>query len=292
MEPAPITVGLDGSPESLAAALWAADEADRRGLGLRLLHAWILLGGESSTGLPADKDQNYWAKRIVRAAATSVYEHHHDLSVTEDLVAEDPETALLQAAESSTMVVLGSRDLERVESFFLGDVSLQVAGRAERPVVLVRSAAGRARLPADSGLGGVAVGVSLHGPCDSLLEFAFETAAARGAPLHVVHGCPLPVQAYAPWGVDPDVAGEISKEAGEKLSRAVQPWSERNPGVTVTSTVRLGSAARATLAASEGAELLVIGRRRHHPAMAPRLGNVAQACVHHARCPVAVIPHD
>ncbi|NJP82265.1 universal stress protein, partial [Streptomyces sp. AA8] len=137
-----------------------------------------------------------------------------------------------------------------------------------------------------------AVGVSLHGPCDSLLEFAFETAAARGAPLHVVHGCPLPVQAYAPWGVDPDVAGEISKEAGEKLSRAVQPWSERNPGVTVTSTVRLGSAARATLAASEGAELLVIGRRRHHPALAPRLGNVAQACVHHARCPVAVIPHD
>lgn len=292
MEPAPITVGLDGSPESLAAALWAADEADRRGLGLRLLHAWVLLAGEPATGLPPDKDQNYWAKRIVRAAATAVHERHRDLSVTEDLVAEDPETALLKAAESSTMVVLGSRGLERVESFFLGDISLQVAGKAERPVVLVRAQTDRARPLAGTDEGGVVVGVSLHGPCGGVLEFAFEAAAARDVPLGVVHGCPLPVQAYAPWGVDPDVAGEIGKEASEKLSRAVQPWSERNPSVMMTSTVRLGSPARAVLGAAEEADLLVIGRRRHHPAVAPRLGNVAQACVHHARCPVAVVPHD
>lgn len=293
MDEGPITVGLDGSPESLEAALWASDEAERRGLGLRLLHAWVLLAGESGTALPPDKDQNYWAKRIVRAAATAVYERHHSLSVTEDLVAEDPRTALLRAAESSTMVVLGSRGLERLESFFLGDVSLHVAGRAERPVVLVRAGVTGARIPVGAGEEGcVAVGVSLHGPCDSLLDFAFETAAARRLPLHVVHGCPLPVQAYAPWGVDPEVAGEIGKEAEEKLAQAVRPWRERKPDVMVTSVVRLGSPARAALKAAESADLVVIGRRRHHPAVTPRLGNVAQACLHHARCPVAVVPHD
>lgn len=292
MDQRPITVGLDGSPESLAAALWASDEAERRGLGLRLLHAWILLAG-APAGLPREQDQNYWAKRIVRAAATAVYERHHDLSVIEDLVAEDPQAALLRAAENSTMVVLGSRGLERLESFFLGDISLHVAGRADGPVVLVRAGVTGARIPAGAGEeGGVVVGVSLHGPCDSLLDFAFETAAARQVPLHVVHGCPLPVQAYAPWGVDPEVAAEIRKEAGEKLSHAVRPWCERHPGVTVTSAVRLNSPARAALGAAEDADLLVVGRRRHHPAVVPRLGNVAQACVHHARCPVAVVPHD
>ncbi|MFI6471212.1 universal stress protein [Streptomyces sp. NPDC050516] len=36
----PIVVGLDGSRESVAAADWAAREALRRGLPLRLIHAW------------------------------------------------------------------------------------------------------------------------------------------------------------------------------------------------------------------------------------------------------------
>ena len=41
----PVVVGLDGSRESLAAADWAAREALRRGLPLRLVHAWA--GGTS-----------------------------------------------------------------------------------------------------------------------------------------------------------------------------------------------------------------------------------------------------
>ncbi|MFH8787025.1 universal stress protein [Streptomyces roseoverticillatus] len=291
MEQAPITVGLDGSPESLAAAHWAAAEADRRGLGLRLLHAWILLATQPAD-VPPGRDQNYWAKRIVRAAATAVHDGYPGLSVTEDLVAEEPETALLRAAEESTMVVLGSRGLERVESFFLGDVSLQVAGRAERPVILVRTGMGETQRPTAAHEGGVVVGLSLHGPCDSLLDFAFAAAGARQAPLRIIHGSPLPVQAYAPWGVDPDVAKEIRQDVEAKLSQAVRPWAEKHPDVTVISTVRLGSPARVTVDAAKNADLLAVGRRRHHPALTPRLGNVAQACMHHAPCPVAVVPHD
>ncbi|MFE9846149.1 universal stress protein [Streptomyces goshikiensis] len=37
--------------------------------------------------------------------------------------------------------------------------------------------------------------------------------------------------------------------------------------------------------------LLLVGRRRHRPALAPPLGSVATAAIHHAPCPVAVIPH-
>lgn len=42
--------------------------------------------------------------------------------------------------------------------------------------------------------------------------------------------------------------------------------------------------------AAEGAGLLVVGWRKHRPALAPRLDPVAEAAVHHARCPVSVFP--
>ncbi|MDX2784964.1 universal stress protein, partial [Streptomyces caniscabiei] len=38
-----VTVGIDGSPESLAAAAWAAREARLRALPLRLVNVWEMV---------------------------------------------------------------------------------------------------------------------------------------------------------------------------------------------------------------------------------------------------------
>ncbi|GAB2808185.1 universal stress protein [Streptomyces chlorus] len=288
-----VTVGLDGSPESLAAAHWAADEAERRTLTLRLLHAWPLLAPEP-TRIPSEIDQNYWAKRLVHDAKAELHTHHPGLTVIGSLVADDASDALLRAASESEMLVLGSRGLTPVESYFLGDISMTVVARAERPVVLVR-ADERAEEPStfESGAAGgvVVVGLKLHGACDDLLEFAFTTAAVRGVPLRAVHGRSIPIHAYAPWGVDHTVTQKERQDAQKHLSQTLRPWREKFPGVTVTDTIRLDSPARAVVAAAKGAELLIVGRRSH-PVPVPRLGPVVQAAAHHARCPVAVIPHD
>ncbi|MDW4911345.1 universal stress protein [Streptomyces sp. ADMS] len=287
-----LTVGLDGSPESLAAAHWAADEAQRRKLTLRLLHAWPLLAPEP-TAVPSEIDQNYWAKRLVHNAQTELQAHHPGLTVVGNLVADDAQDALIQAASESEMLVLGSRGLTPVESYFLGDISMSVVASAEGPVVLVRAdkRAEGPSTPESGAAGGVVVGLKLHGPCDDLLEFAFTTAAARGVPLRAVHGRAIPIHAYAPWGVDHTVTQEIIQDAQKHLRQTLRPWCEKFPGVAVTDDIRLESPARVVVAAAERAELLIVGRRSHH-APAPRLGSVAQAAVHHARCPVAVIPHE
>ncbi|MFE6740419.1 universal stress protein [Streptomyces tubercidicus] len=299
MEPDIITVGLDGSPESLAAAQWAADEADRRQAVLRLLHAWILLAAEAPD-TPPERDQNAASRQIVRRAVDEVRERRPHLQIIEDLVGSEAEPALVRAAGESLMVVLGSRALGAWESYVLGDVSLNVVGQAEGPVVLVRAAAGRARTPRHASADGtppaprprVVVGVSLNGPCDRMLGFAFDAAAGRGLPLQAVHGRPLPVQAYTPWGIDPDAAKELTKEADIELRDALRPWSERFPGVLVQETVLPESPTRALVQTVFGADLLVVGRRLRRPLLAPRVGPVAHAAMHHVTCPVAVVPHD
>ncbi|MFI7413430.1 universal stress protein [Streptomyces sp. NPDC049627] len=284
-----VTVGLDGSPESLAAARWAADEAEKRNLTLRLLHAWPLLVPESA-GVPPEVDQNFWAKRLVHTARAELGTRHPGLSIVGNLVAEDAQNALLQAASESEMLVLGSRGLEPVESYFLGDVSMPVVARAERPVVLVR-AESREEGPPAAAADRVVVALKLHGSSDDLLDFAFHTAAARGVPLQAVHGHSVPLHARVPWGVDHDVTEEITQEARKQLSTALRPWREKYPRVDVTDSIRLASPAKAVVQAAQGAALLVVGRREHRPALAPHLGPVAQAAIHHGRCPVAVVPH-
>ncbi|MCC0094096.1 universal stress protein [Streptomyces flavotricini] len=289
MEPV-VTVGLDGSPESLAAARWAADEADRRKLTLRLLHAWPLLTPES-THVPAEMDQNYWAKRIVHNAKAELQARHPGLVIVGNLVAEDAQEALLKAAAESEMTVLGSRGLESFESYFLGDISMPVVARAERPVVLVRAGTeGPSSAPDASG--GVVVALKLRGPCDDLLAFSFAAAAARGVPLRAVHGRSVPLHAHAPWGTDHDVTEKITQDAQKLLSDALRPWREKFPSVEVADSIGLESPTKAVVRAAEDAGLLVVGRRMRRPTLAPPLGAVATAAIHHARCPVAVIPHD
>jgi nucleotide-binding universal stress UspA family protein len=288
MQPA-ITVGLDGSPESLAAARWAADEAEKRGLTLRLLHAWPLLAPEP-TGVPAEVDQNYWAKRLVHTARAELQARHPGLSIVGNLVAEDAQNALLQAATESEMMVLGSRGLEPVESYFLGDVSMPVVARAERPVVLVR-AESRSEVPT-APASRVVVALKLHGSSDELLDFAFHTAAARGVPLLAVHGRSVPLHARVPWGLDHDVTEEMTRDAQKQLSQALRSWREKYPQVDVMDSIRLASPAKAVVRAAGDAALLVVGRRAHRHGLAPHLGPVTQAAIHHGRCPVAVVPHD
>ncbi|MGV9225643.1 universal stress protein [Streptomyces albogriseolus] len=284
-----VTVGLDGSPESLAAARWAADEAEKRKLTLRLMHAWPLLAPEP-TRVPSEVDQNYWAKRLVHTAQAELQARHPGLSVVGNLVADDAQNALLQAATESEMLVLGSRGLEPVQSYFLGDVSMPVVARAERPVVLVRGPSdgeGAAPAPAER----VVVALKLHGSSDDLLDFAFHSAAARGVPLQAVHGRSVPLHARVPWGVDHHVTEEITGDAQKELGKALRPWREKYPQVDVVEGIRLDSPAKAVVRAAEGAALLVVGRREHRPGLAPHLGPVAQAAIHHGRCPVAVVPH-
>jgi nucleotide-binding universal stress UspA family protein len=230
------------------------------------------------------------ARNALRESEHELAERHPNLPVSTELPAAAPVPSLVAAAAEAETLVLGSRGHGPVVGFLLGSVGQQVVAQAARPVVLVRAddraeseAAGREIVVGQQG-----------GPDDSgaALRFAFETAAARGANVRVVRAWSLP----ALYSVSPgslkllDEAGGLEPYEKKALAEALRPWQERFPDVPVTQHVEIGSAGEVLLSVSARAQLMVVGRRAHRSAVGSRIGSVAHAVMHHAPCPVAVVP--
>lgn len=132
---APVTVGVDGSAEGLAAAEWAAHEAVRRDRPLRLVHAWNWHPRQES-GEQANATQRYVARRSLRQAEERVRRSCPDVRLDHEQVEGPAIAALLKTAAQSELLVLGSRGLSGFTGFVVGSVALGVVARAERPVVL------------------------------------------------------------------------------------------------------------------------------------------------------------
>ena len=290
----PVVVGLDGSPASVTAALWAGREAVARRLPVLLLHSWTARPLDVPVGQEALGLQRHGGKVLQRVEAELLH-RHPDLTLVTELVSVPAPQALVDASDRASLLVLGSRGHGSAAGFLLGSTSLHVLGLSRCPTVTVRAdepavEAGRGRRAATDRRE-IVVGVQESGPGDDpLLEFAFTSAHARGARVRVVRALPeAPLVTPAHLGGSDE--GHETDEHG-RLGAALAPWREKFPDVDVVEYVTSGVTAQVLLTASAHAMLTVVGRRRHPSPLAWRLGPVAHAVLHHAPCPVAVVPHD
>ncbi|WP_069814034.1 universal stress protein [Streptomyces sp. TP-A0874] len=292
----PITAGVDGTRQSLAAADWGARESLRREVPLRLVHAWYRQPDQPAPPV-AGQGRRRWAQRVLEEAESTVRGRHPRLEVIVDQVAESPATALVQAAAQGELLALGSRGLGGLTGFLTGSVSLATVVRAVRPVVLVRPDGGEAgdhvpdadgdrstRTPSRE----VVLGLDPRRPQDEPLEFAFTAAACRSAPLRIVHTWTFPATAEA--GTTDREGAERREEEKRFFSAATRPWRTRFPDVPVTEDLLVGHAGEHLVRSATGAGLVVVGRRTRHPVDGPQMGPVAHAVLHHVACPVAVVP--
>jgi nucleotide-binding universal stress UspA family protein len=299
-----VTVGLDGSPESLAAADWAAREALLLDAALRIVHAgeapphsYRPFAGEAVPPPGADR-----SRHMLREAKASLAYRHPGLAVIADHVAGQAAAGLVAAAEDAELLVLGSRGLGRTAGLLLGSVASAVVARAERPVVLVRADAGSAdqNMPGvldtasrDTPYRDVVLGLDLADPHDAVIEFAFAAASRRAAGLRVVHGWSLPRRSAVFADIsDAQRENAPDEQAQQKLVDTLSPWRDKYPGVEVTEEAVIGQAGPHLAAASRPAALVVVGRKNRHASLGPHIGPVAHAVLQHACAPVAVVPHD
>ncbi|MFE9774571.1 universal stress protein [Streptomyces sp. NPDC005931] len=296
-----ITIGLDGSAESRAAAEWAAREAKLRGVPLRLLHVWEpvpepmaeapLLGAET---------QQHWSERVPREAAEGLRLRHPGVDVIKDQRPGRAAEVLVKAAEESELLVLGSRGMSGFGGFLVGSVGLAVIAHLERPVVLVRAGeqAADEHEPDPAGIPSAAtryrpvlLGLDADKPDDAVIEFGFAEAALRGTGLRVVHGWNLPP--YYAYGLpaDPELYEEVAGRQAAVLAKAIAPWRERYPDVEVQEESFGGSPSIRLIEASREASLVVVGRRIRRNPLGAHIGPITHAVLHHAAAPVAVVAH-
>ncbi|MCL8017398.1 universal stress protein [Streptomyces sp. AS02] len=296
-----VTVGLDGSRESRAAAEWAAREAQLLGLPLKLVHVWVPVPAPMAQApLLGAETQQHWSERVPREAAEGIRVRHPGLDVITEQLSGRPADMLADAAQDAELLVLGSRGLSGFGGFMLGSVGLAVVAHTERPVVLVRAdqqAADEhetdpAGIPsAATPFRPVVLGLDIESPDEELIEFAYTAAARRGTSLRVVHGWTVPP--YYAYGLSADLElhGALERAEANALTELLRPWRKKLPDVEVTAETHYGTPAGHLVDASRQASLVVVGKRIRRSPIGTHIGPVTHAVLHHSIAPVAVVPH-
>lgn len=129
-----IAVGVDDSPGGRAALAWAIDEARQWGATLDVVIAWSYLVQPVAEFRP-DFDESAAADTLDAILSA----HSIDGVAVERTVINDlPAKALLHAAQSADLMVVGARGFGGFTGLLLGSVSQQVVTHAQCPVVVVR----------------------------------------------------------------------------------------------------------------------------------------------------------
>ena len=136
----------------------------------------------------------------------------------------------------------------------------------------------------------IVVGVDGSAASLAALREALEEARLRNAPLRVITAWQL---TYSEIAIEtPVVVQKIVEHNAQMLEAALASVEGRAAGVEISSELVNGHPATELLAAASDATLLVVGTRGTSGLSGTLLGSVAHAAIHHANCPVLVVPAD
>jgi nucleotide-binding universal stress UspA family protein len=285
-----VVVGVDGSPESAAAARWAADEAARRHDGLQLVYSGFLpVLGYPAMGYPIGfvEQADQQGRDLLADTTREVQARQPGLAVTTEQVQSDPRQALVDASRAASLTVLGNRGGGRLQDVMVGSVALHVAAHAYSPVAVI---------PQGHQLRGGPILVGVDGSANSTaaIAFAFDEAAVRGVDLvAILTFDDWATQGMASRPLEFDIAATQQQHA--VMSEELAGWREKYPDVQVHQEVMRGQAADCLVGFAEHAppaqrpQMIVVGSRGRGGLTGLFLGSTSHALISHASCPVVVV---
>ncbi len=178
----------------------------------------------------------------------------------------------------------------RVSAARLGDCADGPAGRSGQHADMEHHPVTASPVP-DTADRPVVVGVDGSPGAQTALRYAIDEARRRGAPLRIVVAWLVPIAVYAGAPLPPNFPENCEIAAREVADNALLTVGYPRD-LPYEIVVRRGSPDTVLLAEATGAAVLVVGSRGVGGFRELLLGSVSQACVHHATCPVVVVPHD
>jgi nucleotide-binding universal stress UspA family protein len=138
----PVVVGVDGTPAGEAAIAFAFAEAAIRGRALTAVHTWTdsvveeaLAGGSALDVRPLLER----AHEILAERLAGWQEKYPEITVTRAVVRDRPAHALLRAATTAALVVVGTRGRGGFRGLLLGSTSQHLLHHAPCPVAVVHT---------------------------------------------------------------------------------------------------------------------------------------------------------
>ena len=295
---APVVLASDGTPASEGALRFAVQESGVRGAGLVIvhvnplavpvapLHPILPIGPLPATRSTLPSELSVHARRVLDRTAREARELAPGLRVSTVLMDGRRVRAIVDAAASAQLVVVGRETRHGVERVRTGSTTAGVASAARCPVVVVpgdwrpRQGAGEDRT--------VVVGVRRVEGAADLMATAYAWASSRGASITVVHAWQM-ADNYLDR-IETRTHADDWQALGEQLLReALGTWRDQHPDVSVQTHVVHGHAASVLAAAAKTADLLVV-RRAHEHRPWDHLGATVRALLLSSPTPVEVVP--
>ncbi len=282
-------VGLDGSDCAANALEWALENVSDRGSAMSLVSAWQtpVVGAypmSAPSAMTFDETELHDAAARDVAEVTRTIGERTDVPVTASVGHGGPARVLLEAAESSALLVIGSRGRGGFARLLLGSTSTQCATHASVPTIVIPGDVEPKRAET--------ILVGCDGSPNSMvaLRWAIDFAGPGGTVVvaWVWDATPLAVGADAFFFPD---ASDLAAERFDHLVDTVADQA-RARDVTVQREFVRGTPRSVLASQAERADLVVVGARGHGAIGAALLGSVSTWLLHHVHRPVAVVPID
>jgi nucleotide-binding universal stress UspA family protein len=282
-----VIVGTDGTEPGRAAVVWAAREARRRGLSLRIVHVfeWEWEASRYAIGYQYVDVPRQVAEAVLAAALGQARQVAPEIAIDTDALIGHPAARLLEVADAAEIMVLGHRGRGGFAALRLGSVSQRVATHATCPVLVIRGP--------EAPEGPIVVGVDDSAAADHVLATAFDAAVVRDCPLLVLRSFLPPIPLWLA-NVRASEVETPEQDAVERtrLDEQLAPWRAKYPDVPVSLLLTHDGAASALIGASHSAQLVVVGSHGHGAVRGALLGSAGLQLLHHAECPVLITrPH-